>query len=38
VRQLLEGGADASRTFIDGVRQAVDELSAAVDAARKTLR
>jgi hypothetical protein len=38
VRDLLEGGADASRTFANGVRDAVDELRAAVEAAVKALR
>jgi hypothetical protein len=38
VRDLLDGGADASRTFANGVRDAVDELRTAVDAAVKALR
>jgi hypothetical protein len=38
VRHLLDGGSEASKTFAAGVRDAVDELRAAVETAIKTLR
>lgn len=38
IRELLNGGVDASRTLAAGAREAVDELRNAVEAAVRALR